>query len=379
MRIALITADFPPIEGGLSRLSTDLADYLHRTGNLSGVLAPKLEGGDAYDRGVPFPVKRFSGYHWGITRVLPGFIQSGDFRKTILSKTDRVLAINPSFGGLYGWMGKKFGSIPPYSLFAYGFEFLKYEDSAWMKAILLKLYSNAEKVFAISRFTREELIRFGVPTEKIFLCSLGVDIETFTPEKIPGKARMKLSPNSKGPILLSVGRLIDRKNHRLVIDSLPKLCERWKDIEYWIVGRGPEEKSLKKQVEKLGLQAKVKFWGLIADQDLPQFYQACDLFLLPAKQEGASVEGLGLVLQEAAACGKPTIGGRSGGIPDALIEGSTGLLFDPSDPEDFFTTLTSLLSSSEEMIEMGKAGHDWVTGERSWEVCVKRLVELMSE
>jgi len=377
LKVALVTADFPPVEGGLSRLSTDLAEHLHRSGNLSGVLAPRLEGGDSFDNSVKYPVSRVSGYRWGITRIVPGFIQSGGFRRSILTHTDKILAINPSFGGLYGWLGKKVGSIPPYSLFAYGFEFLKYEHSGMMKPLLIKLYENAERILAISRFTREEVIRFGAPTEKVFLCPLGVNTEIFYPERIPGKARLKLSPESNGPILLSVGRLIARKNHIAVLGCLKRLRKEFKGIEYWIVGRGPEEKNLKSIVKKEGLGKQVKFWGLISDQDLAPFYQACDVFLLPAKREGASVEGLGLVLQEAAACGKPTLGGRSGGIPDALIEGSTGLLVDPENPDDLQSTVSSLLSSPEKMERMGKSGLDWVRSERSWEVCVRRLVGMM--
>ncbi|MCA9412491.1 MAG: glycosyltransferase family 4 protein [Candidatus Omnitrophica bacterium] len=377
MKIALITADFPPIEGGLSRLSTDLAHFLHANDSLSGVLAPELKGGDPFDQSVDYPISRVSGYNWGVSRIVPGFVRSFEFRRAILPHTDQILAINPSFGGLYGWMGSKMGGMPPYSLFAYGFEFLKCEDSAWKKGLLLKLYSNARKVFAISRFTREELIRFGVPTEKVYLCPLGVDTEVFRPEKIPGKSRLKLSPETEGPILLSVGRLIERKNHLQVLKCLKQLRGDFAGIEYWIVGRGPEEKKLKSFVRKEGLEKQVKFWGLIPDEDLPQFYQACDLFLLPAKQEGASVEGLGLVLQEAAACGKPTVGGRSGGIPDALIDGSTGLLVEPDNTEELCSKLSTLLSSPEKMERMGKAGLDWVRSERSWEVCVKRLVEMM--
>ena len=367
------------MEGGLSRLSRDLSHFLHSSGHLSGVLAPKLAGGDTFDQAAPYPIARVSGTKWGLGGIVPGFLQSSRFRKSILSRTDKILALDPSFSGVYGWMGKALDSIPPYCLFAYGPEFLKHEESALMKAILIRLYENAEKVFAVSRFTREEIIRFGIAGDKVFVCPLGVDTEVFRPERIPGKARLSLSPESKGPVLLSVGRLIERKNHLRVLECLQQLRGEWGELEYWIVGQGPEEAKLKSYVKNHSLEKHVRFWGSVPDRNLPAFFQACDLFLLPAKQEGASVEGLGLVLQEAAACGKPTLGGRSGGIPDALIEGATGLLVAPDDTEDLHSTLHSLLSSPERMEKMGNAGLDWIRSERTWEVCVKRLVGRIEE
>lgn len=376
MKIALATADFPPIEGGLSRLSTDLAFHLHQKDSLTGVLAPRIEGGAAFDKNAPYPIHRFSGYQLGPARFLPGFLTTQRFRREILDHSDHLLAINPSFGGVYGMVLRKTGSKLPFSLFAYGFEFLKFEGEkfGFGKKALLEIYQSAHTVLAISRFTRDRLVEFGVPVEKVGLCNLGVDTELFQPERVAGMAREDLEVPPDSLVLLSVGRLIERKRNSLVIEAVARLRDRWPTLEYWIVGRGPEEESLRKLVRKLNLGDAIRFWGNIPDTELPRIYQAADIFTLVAAQDGPSVEGLGLVLQEAAACARPTIGARSGGIPDALVEDVTGLLVPPDDLEALTAAIEKLLGDENLRATMGQAGRRWVERDRNWDGCLRSIL-----
>ncbi len=380
MKIALATADFPPIEGGLSRLSTDLARELHHAGCLSGVLAPKLPDTETFDRSLDYPVFRFPGYNAGPARLLPGFLASGGFRREILRCSDHLLAINPSFGGAYGLLAHKQGIETPFSVFAYGYEFLKFElpkPAPVGKKILLEIYRQARSVLAISRFTRDRIVEFGVPTEKVHLCALGVDLDQFQPERTEGVAREKLGFSGEGPILLTVGRLVSRKRHKLVVQAVRSLRERWPGIQYWVVGRGPEEESLRNLARREGLQEHVRFWGKTGEEALSLFYQACDVFVLPAVQEGPSVEGLGLVLQEAAACAKPTLGADSGGVPEALLPGRTGVVVPPDHPEALTEALAELLEDPGRRVEMGRAGLDWVRRERNWRACVHGILSVL--
>jgi len=382
MKICLATADFPPIEGGLSRLSTDLAATLHQSGHLSGVLAPRLGESDSFDATVPYPITRFPGYNFGISRIIPGYLGSHRFRNEVLAKSEHMLAINPSFGGAYGLLARKMGNRTPFSVFAYGYEFLKFAGSKSRlgRKTLLRIYNDSEAVFAISRFTRDELANLGVPMEKIHLCYLGTDCERFQPERTPGLAREKLEVEpSVGPIILSVGRLIPRKKFDLVIRALSHLKDDWPNIQYWIVGQGPAGKEWKNIAEKLGVSPNVRFWGKVPDEKLTTFYQACDTFILPAVREGASVEGLGLVLQEAAACGKPTIGARSGGIPEAMVPGKTGLLVEPGDLPELESALREMLGDEGRRTSMGEVGRDWVRKERGWKGCVEHLLSVLGQ
>jgi phosphatidylinositol alpha-1,6-mannosyltransferase len=290
---------------------------------LTGVLAPLLKGGEDFDRNLAYAVTRVPGYRWGTARVIPGFLSSSTFRKTVLRQTDRLLAI--------------------------------------------------------SRFTKDRLIDFGVSPERVRVCYLGVDLEMFFPESHAGAARKELGIGSEGPILLTVGRLVSRKKHRFVLETIRDLKRDWPGLSYWIVGRGPEERALREFAGREGLQQNVRFWGKVHDNELPLFYQACDLFLLPAVQEGPSVEGLGLVLQEAAACGKPTIAASSGGIPEAMVPGRTGILVPPGNRDELGRAIQGLLADSEKMNAMGKAGRDWAIKEKDWRVCARKIVDALAD
>ena len=127
-------------------------------------------------------------------------------------------------------------------------------------------------------------------------------------------------------ILLSVGRLIERKGIDTVIQALPALLKRWPNLVYLIVGQGPAEKKLRQLVHNKNLAGRVYLIKNVTTQNLPAWYQLCDIFVLPARQIGPDVEGFGLVYLEANLFGKPVIGGRSGGVAEGVIDHQTGLL-----------------------------------------------------
>src|SRR5262249_30414488 len=130
-------------------------------------------------------------------------------------------------------------------------------------------------------------------------------------------------------ILLTVARLDARKGHETVLNALPEVLKRHPDTVYIIVGDGPERSKLEELTKSLNLTAHVKFAGRVSEADLLAYYHACNLFVQPNRRmPDGDDEGFGLVFIEAGACCKPVIGGRSGGVPEAIQEGVTGLLVD---------------------------------------------------
>jgi phosphatidylinositol alpha-1,6-mannosyltransferase len=106
----------------------------------------------------------------------------------------------------------------------------------------------------------------------------------------------------------------------------------------------------------------------VADEDLPDVYALSDVFVMPSRErlEEKDVEGFGLVFLEANACAKPVIGGRSGGIPDAIVDGITGLLVDPQDPADIADALARLLVDKDLAIRLGRQGRSRVVRDFNW-------------
>jgi phosphatidylinositol alpha-1,6-mannosyltransferase len=127
-----------------------------------------------------------------------------------------------------------------------------------------------------------------------------------------------------------------------------------------------------------GLEADVVFAGAARPEDLPALYAACDVFVMASRRIGDNVEGFGIVCLEAAAAGKPVVAGRSGGVPDAIEDGVTGLLVDPESPTDIAEKISLLLRDPARRARMGEAGRQRVVREfdrRAFRDRVRSLIE----
>ena len=140
--------------------------------------------------------------------------------------------------------------------------------------------------------------------------------------------------------MLSVGRLAPRKGFDTVIQALGEIVSAHPDTLYVMVGDGPDRDRLRTLVEHHGLQDYVYMTGRVEWEDLPRWHNVADVFVTPSRSAPPSVEGFGIVFLEANACGKPVIGARTGGIPDAVLDGETGLLVDADAPSDLAEAVT---------------------------------------
>jgi phosphatidylinositol alpha-1,6-mannosyltransferase len=192
---------------------------------------------------------------------------------------------------------------------------------------MLFCFKNAKKIFAVSSYTKQLLINEGVEEDKIVIVPNGTDPQRFNPN-IDFKELMKKYNLQNKKIILSISRLVKRKNFGAVIEVMPDILKEVPDAVYVIGGTGPMKEEWKKLAEEKEVEDKVIFIGYIPDEDLPKYYAMCDVFVMPSiemKEEG-EVEGFGIAFLEANACGKPVIGGKSGGVKDAIVDGETGFL-----------------------------------------------------
>jgi phosphatidylinositol alpha-1,6-mannosyltransferase len=111
---------------------------------------------------------------------------------------------------------------------------------------------------------------------------------------------------------------------------------------------------------------------------LPDLYNACDLFVMPSRPDAPNVEGFGIVFLEANACGKPVVAARSGGIPDAVIDGTTGLLVEPDHQEELTDAIVRVLSNPTVARDLGQNGRRRVVQEASWDHVSRRLYDTMA-
>lgn len=204
----------------------------------------------------------------------------------------------------------------------------------------------ADAVVAVSGFTRQALIeRMGVAPANIELICNGIDVDRFQPG--PKNAALAARYGLQGKqIILTVGRLIERKGIDMTLRALPQVLARY-PVHYLIVGTGPYRPALEELTRTLGLEQHVTFTGPVDNDELVAHYQLCDMFVMPNRElADHDTEGFGLVFLEANACGKAVIGGRAGGAVEAVREGENGLLVDGHNPADIAAAMLRLLDDS---------------------------------
>jgi phosphatidylinositol alpha-1,6-mannosyltransferase len=256
----------------------------------------------------------------------------------------------------------------PAIMLAHGNEILQLRGKAWPKQHLS--LRNADAIVAISNFTKGLLLDRGLDERRIEVLHLGADPDVFYP--LPGREveRIRERYGLQGKrVLLTVGNLFLRKGQDMVIRALVEVKKKFPNIFYLLVGEGRDEASLRDLATSLGVAEHVKFMGVIEDWNcLRELYNICDAYIMTSRlqiKEG-SVENFGIAFLEANSCGKPVIGGRSGGVPEAVLEGQTGLLVDPESTEAITEAIIAILDDGDLARRLGEAGRRRVVEELNW-------------
>ncbi len=371
MKILIPTADYPPIEGGLASVALHVSRCLAALGHDVTVVAPRFPCMDAFDRAEPVRVIRYRGYGLGWLRLFPFMAAAWPHAR----RADLILPINIAYGGPLAYFAGR-----PYVAFAYAYEFLKFQRVPPVAAFFRRIYAKARKVIAISAFTRDQLIAFGVAPDRIEIVHPGApEPRPLPPERLAEvRYRFVLDEN---PVILAVGRLIPRKGHRTLVRAMPRILERFPNAVLVIAGQGPLVYAVTQEMWRCGVRNQVRMLAGLSDEDIAALYQVCNVFALPTGEEPdrarhGQVEGFGLVFAEANAYGKPVVAGRSGGVVDAVLDGETGLLVEPNDPDALANAICSLLDDADLARRLGENGRRRVETELNWTAFTKRLLEI---
>ena len=274
--------------------------------------------------------------------------------------------------GVSAWLCKLSGG-PRYACWAHGEDIAMALTSRELTWLMRKVYGAAEVTFANSVNTQRMLRELGIPADRIEIIYPGVDTRRFRPDVDATALRQRLTPNGE-TLLLSVGRLQTRKGHDLMIQAVGQLVhDEHRSVRYVIVGNGDDRSRLESLVDACGVREHVTFAGEVPADMLAQYFAACDIFVLPNRIENGDVEGFGIVFLEAAAAGKPSIGGRSGGVPEAVADGVTGLLVGGTDVEELASTIAKLMDSESLRRSLGETGRARAVREFTWEYAAERV------
>jgi phosphatidyl-myo-inositol dimannoside synthase len=356
---------YPPEVGGISQTMRSIASSLgprevccftgiadrspsvrQKVGEVNVYRRPAAFGEAKHHRAIPF---------------------SAAILEIMLRERPRIVQLATSDDGYLGlWLKRWLGL--PFVVYAHGNEILQAVRNDWAKP--LAALRQADRILANSRYTARLVAAAGVDPKRIAVTYLGCDVEQYRPvPPNPELGRRLLGDRYGSKVILTVGNAVERKGHDMVIRALPRVREHVPDVTYLIVGDGRDRRRLETLVAEMGLADCVVFAGRVADAKLSDVYALCDVFAMPSRENlgECDVEGFGLVFLEANACGKPVVGGLSGGIPEAVDDGVTGLLSQANDPASIAAALVRLLTNPELAARMGEQGRARVVRSFTWQ------------
>jgi phosphatidylinositol alpha-1,6-mannosyltransferase len=259
------------------------------------------------------------------------------------------------------------------AVLAHGAEFPP-DASARKARRIVDALSGVSCVIANSRFTAEA-VRRALPVGE------QPRIEIVNPPYVPADAasadalaRIRAAIAGRAPVLCTLARLEPRKGVDRIIAALPEIAARHPGVVFLVGGAGPDEDRLRTLAREKNVEGRVVFLGRVGDAEKSAMFASADLFVMPVRREGTSVEGFGIVYMEAAGFGLPALGGLDGGAADAVVDGETGLLCDGRDQAAVTAALLRLLDNDEARAAMGAAAKTRAMGEFTWKAQLPRYL-----
>ena len=376
-RHLLVTNDFPPKVGGIQfylwelwrRLDPDSFVVLTASSHADAATfdAAQAEKGFRIER-VPGKILYFP---------TPAIIER--IRRLAVDIEASVVVLDPALP--LGLVGPRLGL--PYALVLHGAEVTVPGRLPGSRQALAHVLGRASLVISAGGYPAAEGARAaGEQMPPVVNIPPGVDCETFVPFTVKDKtaARSRLGLPTKGPLVVSVSRLVPRKGMDVLVEAASRLAPSFPDLTVAIGGRGRESEGLAAQVAETG--APVRLLGGVANADMPDLIAAADVFVMPCRNRwlGLEQEGFGIVFVEAAAAGVPQVAGDSGGAAEAVEDGVTGIVVArPEDPGEVANALRRILVDPALRRRMGRAARKRALGSFDYGLLAPRLAGALAE
>lgn len=246
---------------------------------------------------------------------------------------------------------KKLGLIKvPMTTVFHGYDITQYTDGR--PDIYRELFEQADLLLPISDLWRRRLIDLGAPPEKIATIRLGVDCEAFD-------YKLRTIPAGRPTRFITIGRMTEKKGHRFTIQAFSQLVSRRPDLDLSldIVGNGPLFVDMRNLAEASGHLDRIQFHGGLPHQEIKRLLDEAHIFVLPSVTAAdGDMEGIPVSIMEAMAMGLPVISTRHSGIPELVVDGSSGRLVDEKDVPALSSAMEELASSPDLVGTMGSKG-----------------------
>jgi phosphatidylinositol alpha-1,6-mannosyltransferase len=367
MTSLLVTNDFPPKVGGIQSYLSELWQRLPPA-ETTVLTTPHLDA-PAFDAGLAYRVERVR------SRVLMPTREVAKRADALAREVGAdVVFVDPMLP--LGLIGPRLGAAP-YIVIAHGAEITVPGRLPGSHALGRRVLRGAAGVVAAGEYPAAACARTaGRPVPHVVIPP-GVDPERFRPVDAETRAavRKQYRIDPDRPLILGLSRLVPRKGFDVLIRALAGLDD---SVQLAIAGTGRDERRLMDLAVSHEVHPRVRFLGRLPADEIAPLYASADVFSMLCRDRwgGLEAEGFGIVFVEAAACGVPSVAGRSGGSHEAVVDGETGFVVPPDDVDAVRDALARLLGDDELRSRLGAAARERAVRELSYAVLAERLLPL---
>jgi len=377
LRVLILSIEFPPGPGGIATHAFQIARHLHNLGCQVWVASPQAFATQsevtAFNSSQPFAIHTYRFRKINLVEIFERLQMT--LRTAKRFRPDVIL----TFGKQPAWLGAIISRVNRCKLVitGAGSEFLVKNYAE--KMLNQWAINRASLVLFNSHFTKLLAIQKGYRLPSSFIVTMGADHDVFKPGLPVAQLRQKLNLQGKR-VILTVGRLSERKAQDTVIRALPQVFTAIPQAVYVLAGLPTLQAEFQQLAKELGILDRVLFLGIVSQSELPYLYNLADIFVLVSRQSSkGEVEGFGIAVAEAALCGVPAIVSDNTGLVEAILPGQTGLIVPQDSPNELARTLLTLLQDDDLRFKMGLAARQHALQALTWEQKASELYHLIRQ
>ncbi len=365
MRHLLVTNDFPPKVGGIQSYLWEL--WRRLPPEEVTVLTTDHPDAAAFDAAQRFRVQRERA-----SVLLPTPALARRIDELAAEVGASLVVVDPALP--LGLVGPRLRQ--PYAVVLHGAELVVPSRLPGCRSLLQRVVEGAAVVITGGDYVTAEVQRLTSSPPPHASVPPGVDGDRFRPldaaQRVAARKELGVGPDAQ--LVVGVARLVPRKGMDVLVRAAARLAPAFPELVVAVAGTGRQARTLRRLVARH--RAPVRLLGSVSDASLPRLYGAADVFASPCRNRWAGMEqeGFGIVFLEAAAAGVPAVAGRSGGTPEAVLDGVTGLVVRrPGDDAEVAEALARLLADPDRRAAMGAAGRRRAVEEYGYDLLAARL------